>query len=377
MFRKESNSPTLIGSDLLYLIGFIPSSIVIALNLHEESLVNLFLIQVCLMATMIFIYSFSDLGFSKNKPSGFKINWFINCLIMVSCLCILFCIFNNYKHMAFTGFKDVYLIRFSEKIYTSWLFRYSETILLYSLIPFLLAIGLVRRNFYSLFIGIIGSLILYMSLGSKLAILMPLIIGLIYLTQKINRFTFFEKMIFFIISSLLFIKLFMKYKFLLWVKSIFFVRLLSMPGWGSVKYYEFFSDNGYTYWSHIDLVDYFLRINPYNELILGQVIGRAYARDNVTCINSWFIASDAFASAGLFGLPVMAIFLVILYFLINLFASRTDPFIASIGLIGFWAILLNGSLTTAIWSGGLFIIIVLFFFILSAEKFFLWLKTIK
>ena len=116
-------------------------------------------------------------------------------------------------------------------------------------------------------------------------------------------------------------------------------------------YYEYFSNNGFTYYSHIGAVNALTGAYPY-DYALGQLIGLEYSGSAEANFNGNFWASDGFAALGVLGVPVVTIALAFVFIWINRIASAYSARFVFLWLSGFWLALLNVPLSTALLSGG-------------------------
>ena len=139
---------------------------------------------------------------------------------------------------------------------------------------------------------------------------------------------------------------------LMWVKSILLVRVLGAGGWTISTYYDYFSNNGFTFYTHIGPINALTSAYPYGEYSLGQTIGLYYSGSSDVNYNANFWASDGFAAMGVLGIPVVTAVMVAVFYAINRIASGYSPRFVELWLSGFWLALLNVPLTTALLSGG-------------------------
>jgi hypothetical protein len=146
---------------------------------------------------------------------------------------------------------------------------------------------------------------------------------------------------------------------LLWVKSILLVRVLGTGGWTMATYYDYFSSNGFTYYTHIGPINALTDAYPYGQYSLGQLIGLKYSGSVEANFNANFWASDAFAAMGVAGVPLVTAVLSAVFYFINRLASGYPTRFVVLWLSGFWLALLNVPLSTALVSGGGALILVL------------------
>ncbi|MNY30491.1 hypothetical protein D3C86_1646020 [compost metagenome] len=142
------------------------------------------------------------------------------------------------------------------------------------------------------------------------------------------------------------------------IGSLYFLRTMSMGGLLMLQYYQFFSTHSYTFYSHIrvlrNILDY-----PY-KLELGQEIGVFFYNDETMNANANFWATDGIAAMGLPGVILISIVMsLVLYFMDCISKSHSIKFVV-LFLVFNTLSLLNASLFTTLFSGGLMFV----FFIL-------------
>jgi hypothetical protein len=155
-----------------------------------------------------------------------------------------------------------------------------------------------------------------------------------------------------------------------WVKSLLFNRTLGGGGWVSYVYYEFFTSNKLTYFSHVNIVNYLTDEYPYGALGLGQVIGLQYVGSSSANFNGHFWASDGIAAFGIAGIYIINIVILMFLVLLNLITSKLDIRFLCLWLTGFVLGMLNLPFFTTLLSGGglLTVLILMFVRIKDAER---------
>jgi len=234
----------------------------------------------------------------------------------------------------------------------------------------LVAFGLYRKNFAYLAVGLTGSIMNYAITAEKSGLMYPAFILALYLAlssgRKILSSTYFVMAA---LSVILFVSA------LTWEQSdisdficwYFGTRTVLTPGIFIAHYTDFFYDRGYTYFSHIRGLNFFLPI-PVQYLSevrwpsLGLIVGEDFIGFPKLNANASFVASDGIASLGQPGIVVA--FLIFAAFMRALdWAGRglsnrlLLPVLLPIALT-----LTNGSVLTVLTSiGGIFWILVLRF----------------
>lgn len=272
-------------------------------------------------------------------------------LTVISAVAILA---SNWSHMSLVGFADVYDLRAQSRDAASGaLVGYLTLWLSLVFIPYYSAAGALEKNRPKFYFSVALSLLIYTSSGAKSTLLMPFTIllfvwlarsGKDFLPQLLKMF------------SVVLLTMVIEIPELDVIKSLVIMRTLSTGGWTLAKYYEFFTQNGLTYYSHVGVVNALTGAYPYGEYSMGQVIGIEYINSAEANFNANFWASDGFAALGVAGLiPASAAAIFSLY-LVNRFAREHDSRFVAFWLTGFWTALLNSPVPTSLLSGGGFII---------------------
>jgi hypothetical protein len=139
--------------------------------------------------------------------------------------------------------------------------------------------------------------------------------------------------------------------------AIFGVRFLLISGINAVNYIDFFSQHEMTYYSHINVVNYFSQAYPYGNLQIGQVIGEYYYDMADANFNANFFLTDGVAAAGIFGVVIIGIMAGILLALINILVSKHDYRFILMPFSIIAVLLMNISIFTTLFSGGLLFLI--------------------
>lgn len=266
-------------------------------------------------------------------------------------------VLENKTHMRIVGLADVYELRFASRDATSLLSGYLSMWLLGVSIPYYLAIGVCRRVWWAILFSVALSIIIFMGNGAKSALFMPvqaLIVGI--LVAKNRNSTQFLAVILALTMWALYL---LDTDWLNFLKSLFVMRLLSTGGWTMTTYYEYFSSEGWTYYSHVGPIG--AMIGKVYQLELGQLIGLKYSASADANFNANFWATDGVAALGVAGVLIVSLLMAAVLKLISKLTYNINARCASILLTGFWLSILNSSLFTSMFSGGGFIILILLY----------------
>lgn len=294
-------------------------------------------------------------------------------LAWVACLVVLLVSFGSV--MSFSGLDDIYAQREQGK--AGNLFEgYVQTYFGYVFSPAMLAFGLVRKNYFLVIAGIVGSVVLYMITAEKAVIMYPIFMIFLYLAMRFNASLFLiPSFIALVISALLFFAtLFYSdsaiASFVAWYLGI---RSLLVPGVFLTHYSNYFGDYGYTLATHITGVN-LLMDTPMNFSShpqwpsIGHLVGEDYLGIPTLNANANFIASDGVAAFGLFG--VLFAFLLFAIFLVafDKCSRGVDKRLVLPLLLPLALMLTNGSLFTAFLSFGGFLFLTVFFFFFKKHQ---------
>ncbi|WP_445767943.1 hypothetical protein [Rheinheimera sp.] len=357
-FYKASRMPAEYGASLLYVVCYAPAQLIILFNWNNAEL-ELIEMQATLALSMAFLFYFSSIG-GRNIKS-IKINSILPKIIAVLTCISIFLIFILYgSNMRFVSFDEVYDLRASaNQVDSGPLVGYIISWLSYVFLPYYLTRGILERKFLLILIGVLGGLIIYGATGAKAMLLMPVIILVMWLLIR-NDTDFLLKFLFGISFFIFLITFFLPNDGLWsWVKSILLIRTIGTGGWTIFSYYEFFSKNPLTYFTHISPINYLFGGYPYGGLQLGQVIGLEYSGHIEANFNANFWASDAFAAVGLIGVPIVTIVMSLIFISINRHCSVFPRQFVVLWFSGYWFSMLNFPITTALLTGGGLLLILL------------------
>lgn len=131
-------------------------------------------------------------------------------------------------------------------------------------------------------------------------------------------------------------------------------RMYTLPGQVFAHYVDFFSNNPYTWFSHITGVNWFITY-PYDE-VPALVIKEFYPGGNQ---NASFWTQDAVAGAGVAAIPYVSLVFCVVLVLVNTSARGLDLRFAATAFSMSAQRFSDGSLPTALLSGGLALLILM------------------
>ncbi|MCS3607578.1 hypothetical protein [Erwinia rhapontici] len=360
-FYKMTMTPANYGLALIYTFCFSPSLLTVTFQWNSDGvslaiLLIMFSACMCLLFSSVYLKSIHSSDSRELKSNVARVA--INILTLIS---LVYLIHDNYKHMRFVGFYDVYALRFEARdAGGSVLSGYLGMLLSICFIPYYATIGLLNKKWRYLIFAVACGLLVYASNGSKSTLFMPFVVITMYVLISYRKINFLTSIILLMTSTIL-ILYSIDLPQLRMTKAIFYMRTLATPGWTLVTYYDYFSQYGYTFFSHIGIVNYLTGLYPYGNYSLGQMIGIDYSGSSDANFNANFWASDGFASLGMIGLLPATLFMACIVRIIDRVAMNYDTTFVALWLTGFWMTILNAPITTSLLSGG-GIIVLLFLF---------------
>jgi len=206
-----------------------------------------------------------------------------------------------------------------------------------------------------------------MILASKVVLLMPIFISFLYYTLFKNTiyriYNNFLKIL--LVTSGLLISLdilFYDNEILVFLPSLLFLRTIGNAGVLNFWYYDFFSTHDYTYFSHLNIINYLFNGYKFGNEGLGKIVGSYYWGASMNA-NANFWATDGIASLGIFGVLLISIFFSFFLILLNALTELRKNNLHILVLIPFLISLTNTSLFSSFLTGGLFLVILLFVFL--------------
>lgn len=264
----------------------------------------------------------------------------LNWVIFIVTFILLFYIFLTFRgSLKLVSFSDVYEQRLNSNATTlvNSMVAYSSFFCSGCFIPFLYALSLFKKNILGLFICILALIFLYSTLAGKTIIISIFLIPFFFWIGK----KFYKNIIFWFLGFSILLSAFL-YLFHIFSKSLNFsfeliigeiadlyiMRIYSIQGLLTYQYYDFFSNNPFTYFSHIKGPSLFLN-NPYSKDLGIIVAERNY--DTYMNTNASFWSMDGFASMGIIGVLLVSVFYgLFLIFLNSVSSKHSLMFVSSV-----------------------------------------------
>ena len=285
--------------------------------------------------------------------------WFAPILLVSWLICVVVLVYEYRSVMTFVSLEAIYDQRAAGSA-TSRAIGYAQTYLGYVLSPGLLALGLVRRSFVLAALGVAGGLVLYSITAEKNAFAF-LIIGLAYVLRHDAHLFRSAATLLALLAAVLIAAVYHSQEsliagFFAWYIG---VRSLLTPGLFIAQYYEFFSERGFTLWSHVTGLSLVVAKPPgladERWPSLGHMVGEQFVGKLDLNANANFVASDGIAACGALGVLLVFIALAIYLVLLDRACVGIDRRLALLVTLPMALTLTNVSYFTVLLSfGGLF-----------------------
>lgn len=225
--------------------------------------------------------------------------------------------------------------------------------------PVLIAVGLVTRRWHIAALGVLGQWIVYSALAGKIVIVFIVVVAgslLLFDRQshlRPHRFAWG-------LMGAVFVGWLFAWSYLPGagffndLYDLVYLRTLCLPGMLVGAYWSFFSVYPVTYFSHAIVGRLFIEY-PYGQLSIGQVIGDYVTPalgGNPNNYNASFIAADGITGLGLWGIPLTFFLVLLMLKVIDGVTGGVSLRIRCAALIPFIMWLSDGSLFTALVTGG-------------------------
>jgi hypothetical protein len=352
---------------VLYLTVFIPSMFVplyIALDPPSEILPLMGAIFAGFaFIGSIYLFTLPRIRFATPSPFVF---WLMLGLVTFGFTAWILAVFRGNLHLV--SFSDVYELRYAaDSIIGSSSVGYAMIWLSSSINPMLIARGLVYRQKLLILVGVCGQVLGYSTAGSKSIALSVLVITLFYFLLRRGSLGFALKLVWGVVAS--FVGLYSiamisglaHSPLVFYALSITFMRTFGFPGMLTGQYYNFFQLHPNTYFSHVRGISTLVHY-PYNKP-LGLEIGKYFVGYFDTDWNAHFWATDGIAGMGVAGVLLISVFCALVFLLLDIAASGHKPIFAALSMTFVALNLSNTSLFTTLVSGGMFLSMLLLFFL--------------
>lgn len=365
VFSKNTKSPSAIGSVLIYGLSYIPIQLTLTFVWTEKNL-ELFFAQTALAISMSLLFLSNKIKhvenhFENNNNTFFKGNYITKTINSITIIGLIIIVYEHRDVLRFVSFEDVYILRSeANELGSSIITQYLILWISYCFIPFYISRSICLKKKSDLIVGIAAALIIYGSTGSKIALMTPIFIyamNFIYATDKDFAIRFLLITSTFVLAILVAVP---EEGVLRHINSLFLLRVYGSNGWVASVYYEYFPNNGLTFYNHIGPINYIFGGYPYGEKSLGNVISNFYFPDIEANFSAGFWASDGFAALGAAGVMVITLILCSWMRILDKATKNYNKRFINLWLLGFWMGIMNAPFFTVLLSGGGILTLILF-----------------
>lgn len=347
----------------LYIAVFVPT-VVVSLLVAEDSFARygpplLAFASVFLIACMVPRDRAPQQGafFTPRLERWMLIAWLAVALYLVA---------QFHSVMSLPGLDDIYQQRAAGAA-PDVLSAYAQTYFSAVLSPILLTIGMVRRRIVWVVAGMIGFILYFMIVASRTTILLPLVMMGLFAVLKSPWPVLRSSALYVAILSVL----------VVWVvrheesnriaallAQYLVFRTVALPGLMFSQYYDVFTVEGFTWWSHVKgasliVPQPFLAEHPAWPG-LGYIVGDLVYSKPANNHNANLYAADGLAAAGVAGVILIGLAFALWLKLLERSARKWDTTLTTLLLVPLGLTFTNGQFFTALLSfGGAFILLLL------------------
>jgi hypothetical protein len=358
---------------LLYQMVYLPG-IIVTMNLDTDR------DYVPLLAALVIGFSIACLAGRKHRlaPSseGLPTTGLLFFVTIFWAVCFALILVSSWNILSFVGLGDIYVQR-ELGAAPNVLIAYTHTYLGNVTSPALIAIGLTRRAHWATALGLIGCLLIYSVTAQRTVFLLPLALFALHflLRRKLPKYqTTALPML--AVALLIFVASFFSTSSTAaqLICTYFTGRTIAIPGLTLSVFYNVFTTEGFTWWSHIKGLSLLISPPPVlgtdpNWPALGWVVGARISKSADLDFNANLFSSDGVAAAGALGVVVMGAVLAFWIWLLDKVSATWNRNFVILSIFPFALTLTNAQLSTAILSfGGLFWLLILAFWKTSEQK---------
>jgi hypothetical protein len=287
---------------------------------------------------------------------------FTNLIVAIWAICFATLMVTYWSVINFAGLGEIYEQR-ALGAAPNALIGYMQTYLGFVFSPALMTIGLTKRKVWPVLLGLAGCLLMYVIAAQRTVFLLPAgLLALHFLLRRNNPIFRSTALLTLLVAAAVFLSAYF------WNQSDLAAlictyltgRTIAVPGLTFSQYFDLFSSEGFTWWSHIRGIDHF--IVPPEKFMddafwprLGNIVGdRVYKTPEVN-VNANLYSSDGLAAAGSLGVVVIGVLFAIWLRLIDRVSAQWDRDFVILTMFPVGLALTNVQFSTMLLSfGGLF-----------------------
>jgi len=339
-----------------YLLLYIP--ILITYLNHYQSTANILLNQSFIVLGFLIIFFVARIRIFKGYSCNFKMP---GRLFLFWLTIFLMCVLGyTYKDTySLVSFENVYQLR-DETPKDSVVAGYLVLWLTYFIGPLVLINGLLKKDRYFIVLGTFSIIFVYGIAAGKIALFIPVLIVGGYFVLKHNLS--FLRVLCYSFTGLMLLMFIFSAKFYM-LAAVILMRTFGIAGLLTYQYNEFFKVNSYTFFSHVNFVNFFTEGYPYPRP-LGFMVSSFFMENSENNANANFIATDGIASFGFAGIIIICAIVGIYLSFMKSQVKQSNNVLVGLAFIPFCFIILNVGFFTSLLSGG-FIFLNFYYFLKS------------
>ncbi|MNO53312.1 hypothetical protein D3C76_437550 [compost metagenome] len=350
----------------IFFFVYVPSLVIAMLN-YEDSLQRYFWLFFNFSSGLVFCCIAVRCGTFPGEGDKGPSQLLIGISFAGAALCFAI-LYNTYGSiLSFSGLDQVYQQREAGAA-TSLFVGYCQVYLAYVFSPCLFVFGLLYKRILFLFVGFGGFVFVYMITAERTILLLPFAIFVISLMFKWRGFGVSNPRGLFVVGALgvtLISLLFDRSGVFNQLGFYFFTRLIAVPGLFVSQYYDLFSGQGYTYWSHVSIIGGLAEtplayVGDEKWPALGKILAeRVLGVESQS--NASFVATDGVAALGDVGVFLIFVVYTVWLLLLDRVTSGWNRMFVIAVLFPLAFVSTNGSFFTMLTSfGGAFWLLVFF-----------------
>lgn len=354
LFYRGLNTIAAALSLFTYWFIYVPmiETVMVANTDNDYKIVNICILCVCMVTFFLTDKKYIFRHFFISNASNYRIK--IMHIEIVSLLMFFVIVVFFSSHIQFVNFfedqKEMYEQRALTAASSTQIMGYILTWLKGAFFPLLLIYYAQNKKHLKLVCVISAYIVLFMVDKSKMTFLIPFIMLLFLRFMRLNRdnlsSSFHAYVTLILIGLSLFLYNFLNHPAIYAIAGIFIMRTLCVESWIFNIYIDFFASHDYTYYTHINIVNFLTGAYPF-KMALGQAV--TYGGQNA---NASFLITDGFAAMGCTGFFIASMCFIVFKSIMNSIDQKFPPTIIICMCLPAIMSMLNVSLFTAIFSCG-------------------------
>lgn len=365
VFFKGLKNIASIFSIFVYIFAYIPFIETLSVGIYDSSYNDyrmVFFISMCVFFITDNISLYTN-PFNGKKQIEYKT------FRRISLLCLILILILNIKNLHFTNFitskQELYELRSELSVVGGTPIVYLLYWLKNAILPLILVSSLILHDKIYIFFSFLGCLAIFMIDQQKITFVAPFaIVGLYYIYKKSkiiikNYYHILIMGMLIIIPTICYIFMY-KSDIAYEIAAIIIMRTQCIEGMELDTYFNWFGhsgDNPYTYYSHINFINFFTNSYPYDTSI-GHVV--THHGSNA---NGMFWLMDGIAACGLTGCIIISFIFTFFKSLFNGISVACDVCLFAIIALFSMSMTMNVSLFTAFFTCGLLTFYLIFAFV--------------